>query len=263
MNPIFRAEWLVLSQRVGARALLAIAALIPALVVVIFLSLSGDGNASLQFNGKPLSEIVTLSGPNAASLSLRARNFFLMPLLFLVLAGQSMASERSQHVLREQLLKPVSRQRVLWSKVVVVWAVSVASLLLNAAVGLGLGSVLLGAEGEWSPVLLGHLVSVFTDFAVIVFGFFLACHLRSSVGVIAVGLMLLAVDSIVRVGLKGLGLLGVDSLNWFLAAMPGTGLNMYQIDTGDFSTGAMVCLIAWSAAFAALAQRRIIKMDVP
>lgn len=263
MNPIFRAEWLVLSQRVGARALLAIAAVIPALVVVVFLSLSGDGNASLQFNGKPLSEIVTLSGPNAASLSLRARNFFLMPLLFLVLAGQSMASERTQHVLREQLLKPVSRQRVLWSKVAVVWGVSVASLALNAVVGLGLGSLVLGAEGEWSPVLLGHLVSVFTDLAVIVFGFFLACHLRSSVGVIAVGLLLLGLDAIVRVGLKGLGLLGVDSLEWLLAAMPGTGLNMFRMDTGDFSTGAMVCLIAWSVAFAALAQRRVVQMDVP
>jgi ABC-type transport system involved in multi-copper enzyme maturation permease subunit len=263
MNPIVRAEAYVLSRRAGARALLAVSVVIPLAVVAGFLALNGGGESAIQFNGKPLSEIMTFSGSSAAAMALRARNFFIVPLLLLVLCGQTLASERSNHMLREQLLRPVSRARVLWSKLAVVWGLSVVSLLANALLGLGLGGLVLGMGGDWVPVLAGHGAAVITDFSLIVFGFLLASHLRSAVGVIAVGLALLGLDWALRLGLSGLGFLGVELAPVLLSIMPGTGLQFYRVDTNALSSGAVVGLVVWTGLAVALTWRRMQRMDVP
>ena len=263
MNAIIKAEATVLRHRLGPKAMLAVAAIIPLAVVIGYAALASEGESGLQFNGQPLSELLSASGPDAAALALHGRNFFVMPLLLLFIAGQSLASERSAHILREQLLRPVSRARVLWSKVLVLWVLSILSVVLNAVVGLGLGSLVLGAGGEWGPVCLGHLAAIFSDLGIILFGFLLSSLLRSAAGVMAVGLMLLGLDWGLRMGLSALGFMGLDAARTVLLFMPGTGRGFYRMDGGAFSAEAFACLVVWSGLMAAMAHRRMGRMDAP
>ena len=258
---IVQAEWAVLLRRRSARAVLALSGLLPLAVVAIFRALDAD-DAAMQFNGKPVSEIVDLTAANAATAALGVRNAVVMPVMFLLLSGQVMASERSSHVLREQLVRPVDRGRVLWSKVAAVWGLGAIGLGLHAAVAFGLGSVWLDLGDGWPPVLVGHAASMVSDFALVVFGFFLSCHLKSAVGVMAVGLGMMGVDWVMRIGLSGLQFVGVESAQWVLAIMPGTGLGWYDIDGASVVLSALSGLVVWTGAMAAVAHRRIRRMDV-
>ena len=258
---LVRAEWAVLLRRRSAHAVLALSGVLPLAVVAIFYALGAD-DATLQFNGKPVSEIVDLTAANAATAALGVRNAVVMPVLFLLLAGQVMAGERSSHVLREQLVRPVDRGRVLWSKVAAVWGLGAIGLAMHAAVTLGLGAAVLDAGDGWLTVMAGHAASMVSDVALIVFGFFLACHLQSSVGVMAVGLAMMIVDWVFRIGLSGLRFVGVESAGWALALMPGTGLGWYDMDAASVAVPALAGLCAWAGVMAALAHSRIRRMDV-
>jgi len=263
MKRIIKAEAVVLRHRLGPKALLLVAAIIPLVVVIGYSTLASQGESGLQFNGQPLSALVSISGQDAAALALHGRNFFVMPLLLLFIAGQSLASERSTHVLREQLLRPVARTRVLWSKVIVLWALSILSVAVNAVIGLGLGGAVLGTEGEWGPVWWGHAAAIGSDLGIILFGFMLSSVLRSAAGVMAVGLMLLGLDWAVRMGLSALGFMGLESARTMLLFMPGSGLDFYRMEGGVFSIEAFACLVVWSGLVAAIAHRRMGRMDTP
>ena len=65
---VVQAEWSVLLRRWSARATLALSVLLPLLVLGIFRALGAE-DAALQFNGKPVSEIVDLTAANAATAS--------------------------------------------------------------------------------------------------------------------------------------------------------------------------------------------------
>ena len=82
-------------------------------------------------------------------------------------------------------------------------------------------------------------------------------------GVIAVGLALLGLDWALRLGLSGLGFLGVELAPVLLSIMPGTGLQFYRVDTNTLSSGAVVGLVVWTGLAVALTWRRMQRMDVP
>jgi len=263
MRSIIGAEWSVLRRRSSAGALWVVSAVIPVLVVLGYRSLMGDGESGLQFNGQPINQLISFSGPDAAQFSLRARNFFIVPLFLLFLSGQTLAGERSTHVLREQLVRPVSRTHVLLSKVAVLWIWSAVSILLNLVIALAIGTPLLGSEGPWLQIILGHFATLFTDLGLIVFGMLLSAYTRSAATVVVVGMIGLGVDWGVRLGLTGLGFLGVESANAFGAFMPGTGLNFWASIEGGWSPEAAVCLLVWIGTGALLLHRRVVSMDVP
>ena len=72
----------------------------------------------------------------------------------------------------------------------------------------------------------------------------------------------MGMDWLIRLGLSGLGFIGVDSAEWMLKIMPGTGLNWADPQTGLVSTSALVCLVAWAVLFGGLAHLRIQRMDI-
>ncbi len=261
MKRIVLAEWAVLWRRRAAQATLAVAAGIPLAVVVGFRTLAQDGSA-MEFNGQSVTEILDLSSSSASSIALRARSALMMPLMLLVLSAQTLASEHANHVLRDQLVRPVLRTHVLWSKLASVWALALLSLVIGAGVSSALGAALLAPGEAWGTVAFVHLATGLSDLAILVFGFFLASHLRSSVAVIAIGVVAMGVDWLVRLGLSGLGFIGVESAEWMLKIMPGTGLNWVDAQTGLVSTPALLCLVAWAALFGSLAHLRIQRMDV-
>jgi len=263
MRPIFGAEWAVLRRRSSAGAMCAVSAVIPLLVVLGYRSLMGDGESGLQFNGQPIHQLISFSGPDAAQFSLRARNFFIIPLFLLFLSGQTLAGERSTHVLREQLVRPVSRTHLLVSKVAVLWAWSAISIALNLLIALLLATPLLGSDGPWSEIFLGHFATLFTDLGLIVFGMLLSAYTRSAATVVVFGMIGLGVDWGVRLGLSGLGFLGVESATVWAGLMPGTGLNFWATIGGGWSPGAAACLLVWTGVGSLLLQRRVAAMDVP
>jgi len=263
MRSFIGAEWAVLRRRSSAIAMLAVSAVIPLLVVVGYRSLMGDGESGLQFNGQPIDQLISFSGPDAAQFSLRARNFFIIPLFLLFLSGQTLAGERSTHVLREQLVRPVSRTQLLVSKVAVLWACSAISILLNLLVALMIATPLLGSDGPWLEIFLGHFATLFTDLGLIVFGLLISAYARSAATVVVVGMIGLGVDWGVRLGLSGLGFLGVESATELGVFMPGTGLNFWASIGDGWSPGAAACLLVWTVVVSLVLQRRVAAMDVP
>jgi ABC-type transport system involved in multi-copper enzyme maturation permease subunit len=263
MRPIIEAEWAVLRRRSSARAMWAASAVIPLLVVLGYRSLMGDGDSGLQFNGQPIDQLISFSGPDAAQFSLRVRNFFIIPLFLFFLSGQTLAGERSTHVLREQLVRPVSRTHLLLSKVAVLWAWSAASILLNLSIALMIATPLLGSDGPWLAIFLGHFATLFTDLGLIVFGMLISAYARSAATVVVFGMISLGTDWGVRLGLSGLGFLGVESANVFGRFMPGTGLNFWSSIEEGWHPGAAACLLVWTGVAALVLQRRVASMDVP
>lgn len=261
MKRIVRAEWAVLLRRTSTRVTLAIAVAIPVAVVMAFSVLAQDGSV-LQFNDQPITDLMDLSSTSASLVALSVRTSLMMPLMLLVLSAQTLASEHANHVLRDHLVRPVSRSQVLWSKLVSVWAVAVLSLVIGAGVSGAVGSAWLAPGGSWGTVVVAHLAAGLSDLAILVFGFFLAAHFRSSVAVIAVGVVAIGFDWLIRMGLSGLGFIGVDSAQWMLMFMPGTGLNWVDVQSGSVSISAFVCLVSWSALFGGLAHLRIARMDI-
>jgi ABC-type transport system involved in multi-copper enzyme maturation permease subunit len=181
----------------------------------------------------------------------------------LFLSGQTLAGERSTHVLREQLVRPVSRTQLLLSKVAVLWAWSTVSVLLNLSVALVIATPLLGSDGPWATIFLGHIATLFTDLGLIVFGMLISAYARSAATVVVFGMISLGADWGVRLGLSGLGFLGVESANVFGRFMPGTGLNFWASIEEGWHPEAAVCLLVWTGAMALVLQRRVASMDVP
>lgn len=263
MRTFIGAEWAVLRRRSSAIAMLAVSVVIPLLVVLGYRSLMGDGESSLQLNGQPIDQLISFSGPDAAQFSLRARNFFIMPLFLMFLSGQTLAGERSTHVLREQLVRPVSRTQLLVSKVAVLWSWAAVSILLNLVVALTIATPLLGSDGPWAEIVLGHIATLFTDLGLIVFGLMLSAYLRSAATVVVVGIIALGADWGARLGLSGLGFLGVESAKYIGGFMPGTGLNCWSSVGAGWPVLGGVCLVVWTMVWAVVLQRRVVSMDVP
>ncbi len=260
MKRLILAEMVVLFRRPTARAMLAVSA---GLAFVVVFVLGGLQGSSVQFNGKPIPEIMSFSGPDAGLWALQLRHFFVMPLFLLTLAGQSVAGERSSHLMREQLVRPVSRHQMLLAKLISLWLFSVVALAVGGLVSVGLASPWLGVEGPWSQWMAGFGLSVLTDLGVLALGFVLSSFFRSTAGVVIAGLMVLGVDWGVRLGLSALGFLGIKSAVGLNEFMLGTGLNLWSSVGPDWRWSSLVALGLWVAAMLSVARFRLNRLDVP
>ena len=259
MRRLIRAELAVLKRRPTAIAMLWVAVILPAVVVFIFGMLE-DSEAML--NGKPIRSIIQFSGPDAAQLALRARHFFVMPLFLLTLAGQSLAGERVTHVMREQLVRPVSRDQMFLAKFLSLWTLSALTLALGAGVSLIIATPWLGMDGPWGLFFASLGLSVLTDLGILAVGFFLSSMLRSTAAVVIAGLMVLGLDLAMRLGMAGLGFLGVEGAGTISQLMLGSGLNVWSSVGDDWNITALIAIIFWSTFMLAVGRFRYSRLDI-
>ena len=132
-------------RRPGYWVVLAVLVLIS---VVITLIVGLSSAATPERLGDYGSVIPNSSGLTMAPVTLNALLLFLLPLSTAIYAGESVAGDASWGSLRYLLARPVTRRRVLVSKVAVAALFSLAAVVLVAVTGLVAGLVAFG----WHPL---------------------------------------------------------------------------------------------------------------
>ncbi|MER7205206.1 ABC transporter permease [Streptomyces sp. CB01635] len=123
----------------------AVLALLPFVLVVAF-AIGGDPGSR---NGRvTLMDTATASGANFAATCLFVSAGFLLVIPVALFCGDTVASEAGWSSLRYLLAAPVPRARLLWSKLTVALALSLAAMVLLPVVALAVGTAAYG----WGPL---------------------------------------------------------------------------------------------------------------
>jgi len=260
MKRLIVAEWRVLMRRGAARGLLLVSALIPVLTTAL---IGWAAHSQIVWNGEPIADTLRFSGPHAAALSLRARHAIFLPMFILFVTGTSLAEERSNHMLRERLVRAVSRDTLLLAKLMSLILLCIASLLLNLVLSLSIGTVWMGTDGPWSLVLLGHLLSVCTDLGLIALGLFLSTLFRSGAMVVVSGLMVYFIDKGAGLALFVLGMVGIQINSAVPMLLPSAGWNLWSAMMGDPILWAGLNWLVWTLGLLLLTRVRLARMDIP
>ena len=157
------------------------------------------------------------SGLNMPLAALSAMTNFLLPAVVAIYAGSAIAEEASWGSLRYLLLRPVSRHRVLVSKLAAVLVLSLTAALIIAVTGIIEGVVAFG----WKPVLTPSLTEVQPGTAflrLVVSTFYVAW---SMTGIIALGFMLSTLTDATMGAVSGA--VGVAILSEILVAITPLG----------------------------------------
>ncbi|MFD4115526.1 ABC transporter permease [Streptomyces niveus] len=149
-----RVELLRQLKRRRTIAMGGILAVLPFILIVAFAiggtpggEEDGGGGGGSRIN---LMDTATASGANFAAVCLFVSAGFLLVVPVALFCGDTVASEASWSSLRYLLAAPVPRARLLWSKLAVALAMSLAAMVLLPVVGLAAGTAAYG----WGPLEL-------------------------------------------------------------------------------------------------------------
>jgi ABC-2 type transport system permease protein len=204
------------------------------------------------------------SGVTAAGWALSLRNFFVLPLLLAHATAASLAGDGADRTLREVLLAPVGRARVLLVRLVAIGVLAATCTVLTLLTSLLPAALAFGTGEPVGRLLLGYLASAASDVGLLAAAACLALWVRSTTGSVLALAFALAVDLAVRGALRaagGLASMGVASgLASAQALVPytfGAALAGWEGWEGGFEAGPFVGLVAWTTAFTLLAVSRI------
>ncbi len=215
-------------------------------------------------NGLPLEQILDFSGVTTAGWALRARNFFLLPLLLLWATGASFAGEFKERTLRELLVRPVPRWSVMAAKLLALTVLSGITLVVTAVISGGLGALLFGIQGEWLPLGLGYLASWPSDIGLLSLGILVALLVRNVAAVVVGVVLYLVLDLVVRLLLSLIGKLPSMELAADIARfMPGEALAAWEGYLGEWSLASWAGLAVLIVLCLSAALLRFMRMDVP
>jgi len=215
-------------------------------------------------NGLPLDQIMEFSGATTAGWALRARNFFLLPLLLLWATGATFAGEFKERTLRELLARPVPRWSIMAAKFLALSVLSALTLLVTAVLSGGLGALLFGIEGEWGPLALGYLASWPSDLGLLSMGILVALVVRNVAAVVVGVVLYLAADLVLRLLLSLVGKLPSLELAAEIARfMPGEALAAWEGYLDGWNMVSWIGLAGLIALCLGLALLRFMRMDVP
>jgi ABC-2 type transport system permease protein len=139
-----------LVRQLKRRRTLVMLGILVALPFVLLIAFQVGGSPGSGNTGVNLMDTATLSGANFAAVNLFASAGFLLVVPVALFCGDTVASEASWSSLRYLLAAPVPRARLLWSKLVVGLALSLAAMVLLPVIALAVGSVAYG----WGPLEL-------------------------------------------------------------------------------------------------------------
>lgn len=251
----------IISRGVGQLGL-GIAALV-AVAPVLVLYMIRDAQGDVTVNQNPMSQMLAFEVMTGLSWSLKARNFFVMPLILLTVTAQLLAGEWSDRTLRTLVLRPVPRWSVLGAKFSAALIYAGFTLLITYGTALALSLSLFTRELDIVPVSLAFAATLITDAGLICLGLLMSTIIRSVAGVIVGTILLLMGDFAIRMGLKAASMFGQTWSAQVEALMPGTGLSAWE----GFSTGwdplAFAGLGVLIAVAGGLALVRFERADVP
>lgn len=148
-----RVELLRQLKRRRTMAMGGVLAVLPFVLIVAFAiggTPGGDEDGGGGGSRLNLMDTATASGANFAAVCLFVSAGFLLVVPVALFCGDTVASEASWSSLRYLLAAPVPRARLLWSKLTVALAMSLAAMVLLPVVGLAAGTVAYG----WGPLEL-------------------------------------------------------------------------------------------------------------
>ncbi|MEW2584604.1 ABC transporter permease [Streptomyces virginiae] len=125
-------------------------AALPFILMIAFAVGGGPGSRGGGNGRITLIDTATASGANFAATCLFVSAGFLLVVPVALFCGDTVASEASWSSLRYLLASPVPRARLLWSKLVVALAFSLAAMVLLPVVALAAGTAAYG----WGPLKL-------------------------------------------------------------------------------------------------------------
>lgn len=197
---------------------------------------------------------------------LTARNFFVLPLILLMVVAQLVAGEWGDRTLGALLVRPVPRWSVLWAKIaaVALYAALTLALTLLAALGLGLSTLGLPEDtARLGQVLVGFGATLLSDLGLIAIGVLVSTASRSVVGVVVGTTLTLFIELVLRGILRGWAALGLGDTEALTALMPGRALAVWEGWSGGWDGRGFVGLALLFAACAGLATWRFGRQDVP
>ena len=236
---------------------LGLVALIPVILTVSF-----KANPPRPDRERDFFSFVTHSGPNMAIVALTAESAFLLIVVASLFGGETVAGEASWGTLRYLLIRPVSRNRLLATKLGVAWALAVLATIAVCLVGLAVGTAAFGWHEVVTPAGLQFapgaavarlaLATVYVAWglsAFLAFGFMLSTMTDTASGAVAGGVGLGVVSQILN---------NISALNGISFAFPTHyldawhGLFVQPAQTADMVHGVLVQL-PYVAVFLAVA----------
>ncbi|MBT2528128.1 ABC transporter permease [Streptomyces sp. ISL-99] len=132
------------------RRTMVMAVVLGALPLILIAAFAIGGTPGREGGRVTLMDTATASGANFAATCLFVSAGFLLVVPVALFCGDTVASEANWSSLRYLLAAPVPRARLLWSKLAVALAFSLAAMVLLPAVALVTGSIAYG----WGPLEL-------------------------------------------------------------------------------------------------------------
>lgn len=202
----------------------------------------------------------------ALGVVLTARNFFVLPMILLMVVAQLVAGEWGDRTLAALLVRPVPRWAVLWAKITAGALYAAATVGITLGVALGLGLPALGMpedQARLGTTLLGFAATLLSDIGLIAIGALVSTFSRSVVGVVVGTALVLLGDLVARGLLRAWDFLGLGETGWLAALLPGRALAAWEGWSGGWEPGAFGGLGLLILVCSGLATWRFGRQDVP
>lgn len=254
------AELRKILTRGSGQAGLLVALLVGVLPVLVLISLKG-GQAQVTTGGNP--SLFTFEVATGLGWALRARNFFILPLILLMVIAQLVAGEWGERTLRALVLRPVPRASVLLAKLTAAQIYAVFTLAITFVTAMAVSAPFLGWDDSLGPVALGYVASALSDLGLLAIGLFISTLYPSVPGVIVGTVLLLVADLAARGLLKVSSAFGASWAGSLIPWLPGTALSSWEGYTSQWEPQAFASLLGLIALFGAGAILRFQRSDIP
>ncbi len=254
------AELRKLLTRASGLSGLAVSALV-AVGAVVALQQAGQMTEA-SVNSQPIAQYVQLDAVTALGWALYARNFFVLPLILLMVTGQLMAGEWAGRTLRALLVRPVSRGSLLGAKFAAVAIYSAMTLLITGLLTLVGAVAIFQIDQPLGPVAQGFAVSWLSDLGLIALGLVLSVLLRSVVGVVVGCALFLMGDMAIRGAIKVMAFFGAEGPAAIVPFLPGNALSAWEGYQSGWDPQAFVGLAVLTIGCMMVAWLRFVQSDV-
>lgn len=234
---------------------------------------------TMETNGS--TDMLSFTASSTMAWTLTLRNFLIFRLFLITLAAMTIAGEFKGRTLREDLLRPVSRDGVLWARWIALQAFVLAGLLLPWLVSLLAGLAVHGSLGEIGGVTRDYAATWVADMGFTTFVMAISLLVKSVPGTVVGTFMYWLLDLVFGLGLWVLELAApllqsqvaaddpivgiMESAAALRPWLPSQAFNFYQnvTEAGAFVWQSIASLVVITVLSALVATTTFRRLDVP